>query len=90
MHASRTGAVFITDDNTHKKNEGKLRYIHGIPYLSGKQIQVTQDGNFRGLVGRLYTTLFGARYGSLVFGGILLLIVLLSAAGIDLLIRAFA
>ena len=68
------------------EEDGKLKYIGGIPYLSSRQIRLTQPAGIRRWWERVYLQAFSGRFGTLLLWLLLLTAILGAAALIDLVI----
>lgn len=66
--------------------EGKLKYIGGIPYLTSRQIRLTQPAGPRRRWERLYVRAFSGRFARLLLWLLLLVALIGAAALIDLVI----
>lgn len=70
------------------EEDGKLKYIGGIPYLTSRQVRLKQPPGIRRWWERLYLRAFSGRFGTLMLSVLLLMAVLGAASLIDLLILA--
>ncbi len=68
------------------EEDGKLKYIGGIPYLSSRQIRLTQPAGIRRWWERVYLHAFSGRFGNVLLWLLLLTAALGAAALIDLII----
>lgn len=68
------------------EEDGKLKYIGGIPYLTSRQIRLSQPPGIRRWWERAYLRAFSGRFGTVVLFVLVATAVLGTAALIDLVI----